>query len=214
VDDETHRFRGPIGKSSYWELPNRGYEWDAGITLGPYKIGDDRTITTLGQKIRDYKYWNLEAEELETLAQDLTQRALKALQERFENPPFSYLVAVPPHDTSRPSLPRYVCRGIAAKYRDRFADMSHAIRTIHKLDSVKGVSKSSRADYLKGAWGVNPKVFPKPGGGSGVLIVDDVYDTGSTMREMSRTLRQEFGKDVPQYVLTLSHVETRDWNQP
>ena len=213
MEGETSRFRGPIGKTAYWELPNRGYEWNEGITLGPYKIGENRTATALGQKIRDYKYWNLKGEKLGSLAQDLTQRALKALQERFEDPPFSYLVAVPPHDLEKPSLPRYVCRGIAAEYPDRFTDMSHAIETLRELDSVKGVSRGARADYLKGAWGINPKVFPKPARGSGVLIVDDVYDTGSTMREMSRTLRREFGKDVPQYVLTLSHVETRDWNQ-
>jgi predicted amidophosphoribosyltransferase len=212
--NDIGRFKGPLGSSGYWELPNRGYEWDVGLSLGPYRTGDEHTITPLGQRIRDYKYWNVPASELESLARDITQKALEVLWERFESPAFRYLIAVPPNHKGKPSLPRHVCQSIAERYPALFEDKSNSITTLRELDSVKGVYKGSRAEYVKGAWGINPKAFPKPTKGSGVLIVDDVYDTGSTMREMSRTLRREFKRDVAQHVLTLSHVETRDWNQP
>lgn len=212
--NDIGRFKGPLGGSGYWELPNRGYEWDVGLSLGPYRTGDEHAITPLGRRIRDYKYWTLPTEELASLASDITLNALEVLWERFETPPFRYLVAVPPNHKGKPSLPRHVCRSIAERYPELFEDKSNTITRLRELDSVKGIYKGSRANYVRGAWGINSKAFPKPAGGSGVLIVDDVYDTGSTMREMSRTLRREFKRDVAQYVVTLSHVETRDWNQP
>lgn len=212
--NDIGRFKGPLGNSRYWEVPNRGYEWDLGLSLGPYRTGDDHTITALGKRIRDYKYWALPTEELESLASDITMKALEVLWEKFETPPFRYLVAIPPNHTGKPSLPRQVCQKIAERYPEKFLDKSHSIILQRPLESVKGVSKNSRARYVKGAWKIDTSSFPKPPTGSGVLIVDDVYDTGSTMREMSRTLRRAFTRDVVQYVLTLSHVETRDWNQP
>ncbi len=208
------RFKGPAGSSRHWELPNRGYEWDVGISLGPYRTGKDHAITSLGQQIRDYKYWNMPQNELLSLAEDLTNRALEVLWEKFEAPPFSYLLAVPPNHQGKPSLPRHICQSIANRYPDKFRDVSSSVVRIRELDSVKGVYKGSRAQYVKGAWGIDPRLFPKPPQGAGVLIVDDVYDTGATMREMSRTLRREFRRDLNQYMLAISHVETRDWNEP
>ena len=212
--NDIGRFKGPLGTSGYWELPNRGYEWDIGLSLGPYRTGEEHTITPLGTRIRDYKYWDRTSEELESLASDITMKALEVLWERFEAPPFRYLVAIPPNHKGKPSLPRYVCQSIAKRYPELFEDKSNSITRQRELDSVKGVYKGSRAQYVKGAWEIDSSAFPKPPAGSGVLILDDVYDTGSTMREMSRTVRRAFKRDVAQYVLTLSHVETRDWNQP
>ena len=211
--NDIGRFRGPLGDSGYWELPNRGYEWDFGLSLGPYRTGQQHIITPLGTKIRDYKYWDQTDEELESLAGEITIKALEVLWEKFEAPPFRYLVAIPPNHTGKPSLPRQVCRRISERYPERFADKSGSITRLRELDSVKGIHKGSRAEYVKGAWAIDSTSFPAPPKDSGVLIVDDVYDTGSTMREMSRTVRRQFARDVAQYVLTLSHVETRDWNQ-
>lgn len=211
--NDIGRFRGPVGDAEYWELPNRGYEWDFGLSLGPYRTGQQHAITPLGAKIRDYKYWDQTGEELESLADEITMKALEVLWEKFEAPPFRYLVAIPPNHTGKPSLPRHVCQRLSERYPERFTDKSDSITRLRELDSVKGIYKGSRAQYVKGAWAIDPALFPAPPKDSGVLIVDDVYDTGSTMREMSRTVRRQFARDVAQYVLTLSHVETRDWNQ-
>jgi hypothetical protein len=213
VPNDIGQFRGPFGPLGYWEIPNRGYEWEVGLSLGPYRAGNEHTITPLGMKIRDYKYWSLPPEELDSLAHNLTTQVLQVLQQKFQAPPFSFLLAVPPNHTGKPSLPAYVCRTIARLYPERFEDKSSSVLRLRTLDSVKGVSKRSRANYVKEAWAIDPDRVPKPETGSGVLIVDDVYDTGSTMREMSRTLRRQFHRDLKQFVLTISHVETRDWNQ-
>ena len=211
--DDIGQFRGPLGSTKYWELPNRGYEWDTGISLGPYRTGPEHTITQLGQLIQNYKYGDLALQQKDKLASRMTEMALLALWERFESPPFSFLMAVPPNQLGKPSLPGALCKNIATKYPDRFKDVSNAVVRLRGLDSVKKVYKGSRANYLRRAWDIDPDVFPAPAKGSGLLIVDDVYDTGATMREMSRTIRRAFSRNVSQFVLTASHVETRDWNQ-
>ena len=213
MGNDIGRFKGPLGSSGYWELPNRGYEWETGISLGPYRTGVSHVITSLGSQIRDFKYWSLPENELLSLADGLTNLVLQALWERFASPPFSFLLAVPPNHHGKPSLPRHICKSISDRYPDRFTDMSSSVVRARELDSVKGVHKGSRARYLKGAWEIDTRKFTRPPKGSGVLIVDDVYDTGATMREMSRTLRRVFSRDVNQYMLAVSHVETRDWNQ-
>ena len=213
MDNNIGVFRGPLGRCGYWELPDRGYEWNIGLSLGPYRTGHQHTITPLGTRIRDYKYWDQTTEELESLATEITMKALEVLWEGFEAPPFRYLVAIPPNHQGKPSLPRQVCQRISERYPERFEDKSSSITRLRELDSVKRIYKGSRAEYVRGAWAVSPNSFPTPPADFGVLIIDDVYDTGSTMREMSRTLRRQFGRTLDQYVLTLSHVETRDWNQ-
>jgi predicted amidophosphoribosyltransferase len=211
--NDIGQFRGPFGPTNYWELPNRGYEWDTGISLGPYRTGPEHKITPIGQLIQNYKYGGLALALRDNLASKITEIALLALWERFESPPFTFLIAVPPNQLGKPALPGALCKNIAAKYPDRFTDVSNAVVRLRSLDSVKGVYKGSRADYLRRAWAIDLELFPPPEKGSGLLIVDDVYDTGATMREMSRTIRAAFSRDVNQFVLTASHVETRDWNQ-
>lgn len=161
MGEEIGRFRGPYGASNYWELPNRGYEWDIGISLGPYRTGPEHTMTPLGQRISGYKYSGASVARQHSLASELTSLTLSTLWERFDSPPFSFLIAVPPNHKGKPSLPRQICQNIANRYPDRFEDKSHAIRHLRDLDSVKGVYKGSRADYVRGAWGVDSNVFPK-----------------------------------------------------
>lgn len=206
-------FAGPIGDSRYWRLPNRGYEWDGGYSLGPYTFGPQHQHTTLGESINRYKYWNLEDAERAEIVEDLANRLLGVLWEVFPQArPFGVCLAVPGNRGSQFSLPRDMCEKLTARY-DWLVDGSAAIERSPRLESLKTIPKKDRAEYVSGAWTINKKLLPRSVARAGILVIDDVYDTGATMREMSRTIRRAFQREPKHYMVALSHVETKDWNQ-
>jgi len=47
---------------------------------------------------------------------------------------------------------------------------------------------------------------------SGLLIIDDIYESGSTLREFCRTL-QRSAPEIPKFVITLTHLRSV-WSEP
>ena len=204
-------FDGPFGETGYWHLPNRGYEWDEGYSLGPYTQGEHHERTWLGERINRYKYWDLNKAERVQIGEEVSTRFLRVLWEVFgERRPFGVCLAIP-GNRGGPSLPHDMCHVLAHRY-DWIVDASNAVIKNRELGTVKPVSKKDRAAHLSQAWSIEQTLLPLSVARRGILVIDDVYDTGATLREMSRTLRRAFQREPQQYMVALSHVITRDWN--
>jgi predicted amidophosphoribosyltransferase len=79
-------------------------------------------------------------------------------------------------------------------------DREAVIRTRHTLPQV-GLSPKERRDNVKGAFAVpNPASIK----GKNVLLIDDLFTTGSTVRECARVLRKAGARGVE--VLTVARV--------
>jgi len=65
------------------------------------------------------------------------------------------------------------------------------------------LNSSQRAENVKKAFAVNPKIVPRIAG-KNVVLIDDVYTTGATIRECTKALRKAGVEKV--FVLTLAKV--------
>lgn len=64
------------------------------------------------------------------------------------------------------------------------------------------LSKKERLENIKGAFVYNPEVTVK---GRSILLVDDIYTTGATMREAARILKKEKAATITGLVICSSH---------
>jgi predicted amidophosphoribosyltransferase len=81
-------------------------------------------------------------------------------------------------------------------------DDSNFLTKTRELDSIKQIGgEKQRAEYLKGAY--STKESSEPAEIYGFLVIDDVFETGSTLREICRTLEGSF-PGIPRYVLTVT----------
>jgi predicted amidophosphoribosyltransferase len=82
---------------------------------------------------------------------------------------------------------------------------------VKELPVMKSLSDYSlRKEALKGAYEVTSSYDFD--GIRGFLIIDDVFVSGSTLREICRTLNRVV-PEIPRYVLTLTHL-TKVWSAP
>ena len=77
--------------------------------------------------------------------------------------------------------------------------LSHAVRKMKNTKDQKGLSGQERRTNLKNVFEVKEELS----GVQSVLVVDDVYTTGSTMDEISRTLKRAGVKNV--FFLVTAH---------
>jgi ComF family protein len=63
------------------------------------------------------------------------------------------------------------------------------------------LTEEGRRKNMRGAFVVNPEISIK---GKSILLIDDVYTSGATVNECSRTLRRGGAREV--YVLTLART--------
>lgn len=117
---------------------------------------------------------------------------------------FDCVIPVPPNINSDLSLPSEVSKYLATKL-PRLTDGGASIIRVKPIPSMKSISKiEMRAEILRGAYELETEKLPKDL--SGFLIIDDVYETGSTIREVSRTLKRYF-PEIPRYVITITHLK-------
>lgn len=167
----------------------RGYDLNGLINVFYY----EKTVKKALLKLK-YKYVTDLAEELI----DLTAEALRSfgLSELFALGPKLKLVPVPLHPR------RQRLRGfnqsallgslLAAKFQWQFSD-SLLARRKHTKPQVK-LKGEERQQNVKGAFVFSPEVsFDKQ---QRILLFDDVWTTGSTMKECGRVLKAAGAKEV------------------
>jgi len=193
----------------YLELPNEAKLWERGIALDWYTQGFDKEInkyvkTELGQAVREYKYYSqlkqVRRDSIVAKCVDAITRVL-GLEKIEEKLTFNSCIGVPPNRKTGHSLPLEIAHQLSIKF-DWLKDGSDCIMKTKELESVRTVKgEKLRSEILKDVYSAR-KSFLGPGI-RGFLIIDDVYETGATVKEICRTLERTF-PNVPRYVLVLT----------
>lgn len=194
---------------SYLELPNEAKLWERGIALDWYTQGFDKEInkyikTELGQAVREYKYYSqLKQVRRDSIVDKCVDAVTKVLglEKTEEKLTFNSCIGVAPNRKTGFSLPLDLARQLSIKF-EWLNDGSDSIVKTKELESVRTVSgEILRAEILKDGYAVRESA--KGVGIRGFLIVDDVYETGATLKEICRTLERAF-PDIPRYVLVVT----------
>jgi len=194
---------------SYLELPNEDKLWERGIALDWYTQGFDKEInkyikTELGQAVREYKYYSqLKQVRRDSIVAKCVEAITKVLglEKTEEKLTFNSCIGVAPNRKTGFSLPLEIARQLSVKF-DWLHDSSDFIVKTKELESVRTVSgEKLRAEILKDGYAVREsdnrvRIH-------GFLIVDDVYETGATLKEICRTLERAF-PNIPRYVLVVA----------
>jgi hypothetical protein len=192
---------------AFFEIEDSSQLWKMGIALDWYSNFDKLRLrnikTPLGQSIHEYKYYkNLDPKRREAIVRQCStaiERVLN-LQEDIEKNSFNSCIGVLPNGLHPNSLPLDIALQLSYRF-EWIRDDSRYILKTRELDSIKNQPRASRPKYLLDAYSVNPEYRMSPP--RGFLLIDDVYETGSTMREICRTLERSF-PDIPRYVLAIT----------
>lgn len=190
-------------------------EWAHSFSLGPYFAREGGTkYTKTGLKVYRYKYGEETEEARNAIATDLAAQAIRVMRKHLW--PFYYTLGrhsfdkclgVPGNRNSSLPISQAVCTLISTKLRwvDDYSDRVEKKRAGQVL---KTIERPRRPATVQGLYRLNTQGLARPR--RGVLIVDDIYDTGSTMNAMFWCVREAFGEEVPITMLTLTHIYESD----
>ncbi len=197
----TQRFRSGI------VLPNEELLWFWGMSLSVYT--DTSGPTILGKKIHDYKYEKINAKErraIEEFLTDVTQQfILFRLVKLFpEQPPFDLCLGVPPNNPQGISICHEIGQGLVRKNPNWLKDGFSVVRRTSSIAALKRKSKAEKQALLTGLYSVDTSSRLKPS--RGILLLDDIFQTGSSVRELCKTLKITW-PETPIFVITLTHLK-------
>jgi predicted amidophosphoribosyltransferase len=197
---------------SYIELPNDSQLWVKGIALDWYTTGYDKEKleyikSDLGQSVREYKYFSqLNQKRREAIVRKCSDSISKVLrlEEELEKPNFNACIGVAPNRKTGHSLPLDLALQLSIRF-DWLKDESNCLVKTRDMDTIKKLKgEKLRAGALQGGYKVNESFDYS--GIRGFLIIDDVFETGATLKEVCRTLQSRFPA-IPRYVLTITQVK-------
>lgn len=114
--------------------------------------------------------------------------------------PFDLCLCPPSHEVKPLDLPDFICKAISGG-SVKYAEKSLIERIA--LTTIKAGPKEERAKKL-----VDNFVFDCPEAlfpSKGILIIDDVFDTGSTITGVSRAVSARF-PNIPRFVITAAYI--------
>lgn len=200
-------------KSKRIILPNSRKLWERGYSLSLYSSAFDsetnkQDYSDIGRLVYEYKWFkqlpNERRQEIVKLCAGQIVKTLK-LDEDIREFQFNSCIAALPNGTSGHSLPQDLAVEISAAYAWIQND-SKCLRKVKELPQIKNLKDyESRKDTLKDAYEIVANYDFS--GVEGFLIIDDVYESGSTLREICRTLNRVV-PEIPRYVLTLTHLKS------
>jgi predicted amidophosphoribosyltransferase len=193
------------------DLDNTEELWTFGKSLGPY------SATTLersmwGDWVHQYKYENSQLShekllQIEAAFAEALIRFLKLhLQDEYpDRPPFSLCIAVPPNNANGISLPGRICANLA-KNHSWLQDGSELLQRTKNIGSIKGKSSIDKRKLTDGLYRV--AIAEKMESSSGLLVIDDVYDSGATLRSVCATILASY-PTKRLFVVTMAHTLRR-----
>jgi len=184
--------------------------WKNGFALDLHMIkseyaGDDEyghpRFNNIRSEVGELVY-NLKYKSNETAVQSLVQK-IRATISGLDT--LDYIIPVPPSDLSRPKQPvLLVGKALSAVVGVPFLfDSLKKCKPTSQVKNEKEKNKSKRLELLKGSMELNPKIDLT---GKRVLLIDDLFDTGSTLTVATEIL-YNVGNAKAVYVLTLTKTK-------
>jgi predicted amidophosphoribosyltransferase len=184
--------------------------WQAGYAVSMYSrsydvITREQDFTDLGRAIHQFKYWKLPPQDRDRIQNFCVVQLQKALLEAFGvELPFNYVVAVPPNRKDSHSLPPLLASDLAGRSKGKLESVNKLLYKKKELPSMKNLSTEEKAKALSDAYGFKTNL-PEPQ--RGILIIDDIYDSGTTLRFVARAIRDSY-PNLPRFVLTLTALKS------
>ena len=178
--------------------------WVEGWALSKYS-SEPYKKTHVGSLIKKIKYEKSPEYSLEKRSSDakLISTQIINMIKWLYNPkdlPFDLCVCPPSHMFKPLDLPDFICRSISG------GSIKYAERSIIEripLSTIKVGPKEERTKKL-----LDNFVFDCPESlypAKGILIIDDVFDTGSTVSGVSRAISAQF-PNLPRFVITAAYI--------
>jgi predicted amidophosphoribosyltransferase len=115
-----------------------------------------------------------------------------------------------PNGTSGHSLPQDLAALLSSRYA-WLRNVSECMSKIKDLPQMKSLPDyNERKETISEAYIVDTNYDLS--GATGLLIIDDIYESGSTLREFCRTLKRSV-PDIPRFVISLTHLRAV-WSEP
>lgn len=200
-------------------LPNKYNLWTWGMSLAlyskPYRETNGvQENTTQGDMINLYKYHEeLKEEERKKIAGEFADQVFALIRSVLHSeyldprkPPFDVCVGLPENRNTGRSLPRDLCRLLSEAHpwlRDGF----DGVTKTRAGEVMKKIPHDQRPEKVKGLYKIDNSKLPKPN--RGFLIIDDVFETGSTVGGLCQALELEF-PNLPRFVIALTHLHVTE----
>ena len=220
IQDMTLRELGPCGKQFLtMELPNKEHLWTWGMSLGlyskPYRqTGGVHENTTQGEMINLFKYHEDIEDSQRTriskkFAGEVFDLLAKELRQKFPTSsklPFDVCLGLPENRGTGRSLPKNICRILSDEHK-WLQDGFEGVTKTRSGEIIKEVPHDERPAKVAGLYAIDKSKMPTPK--FGFLIIDDVFETGSTIGALCKTLEKEF-PGVPRYTIALTHLHATE----
>ena len=202
------------------KLPNISNSWVWGESLNRYTLPYSDTYgvptkTQEGQWVHDYKYSSeMDEKERARITREFTNRVFDLVKQRFSDleknqPPFDVCISPPGNRDFEYPLPNQVCKLLCRDHAWMKLG-SHAISTTRVSPVLKNIDPENRPKVVEGLYRVDIDVMPRPS--RGILIIDDVFETGSTLKSLCQTLEETYPL-IPRYVVTFTHLYSVERSQ-
>ncbi len=162
----------------------------------------DTEYTEIGQMLYKLKYQNDKSQ-----IQPLAGKLHEFFQDRRATPHISSIIPIPPSDEDRRFQPvTELANALGEKIGiNVLHDYIQKIKITQTLKSVE--TQAANEKILRGVFKVNPDIEPDRVG-KNVLLFDDLYQSGATLREVTKTLNNEkYIRSV--YVLTVTKTRKK-----
>jgi len=197
-------------------LPNVNKLWVRGISLSIYSTNYDwytgeKEFTTLGHYVYEYKYYrNMSPQRRDEIVEKCTTELSNFLKLSSDSSDlrFNSCIGVPANREGHSSLPLEAAEKLATKFQ-WFRNDSRSISKSRKLPIMKNTNIKLRAEALRAGYSIEPDYDFN--GIYGFLIIDDIYESGATLREICRTLKRA-QPEIPRFVATFTHLSSV-WSQ-
>ena len=201
------------------ELPNKEHLWTWGMSLGlyskPYRqTGGVHENTTQGEMINLFKdHEDIEDSQRtrisEKFAGEVFDLLAKELRQKFPTSsklPFDVCLGLPENRGTGRSLPKNICRILSDEHK-WLQDGFEGVTKTRSGEIIKEVPHDERPAKVAGLYAIDKSKMPTPK--FGFLIIDDVFETGSTIGALCKTLEKEF-PGVPRYTIALTHLHATE----